>query len=111
MARTVKSTDEILAALKAELSGSTTVEKTAEEKQREEASAHVREVFASAHAGLEVEKFSGEAKDLIAKAAANIHSALRNATAAVKKQADPSNLPGVTTASDPIAVDGTNAAE
>ncbi len=109
MARTTKSTDETLAALEAEFAGSTAVEKSVEDTQREEATKHVTDTLAAAYAGLKSDAFTGEAKDLIAKAAANLHSALRNAKAAVKKQADPSQLPGVVTTGD--TTEGTNAAE
>lgn len=97
MARTQKSTDEILAAAQTAFTGGTTVEKSIDETQREEAAEYVRKTLADALSDLYVDSYTGEARDLIAKAAANLHSALRNATAAVKKQADPSVLPGVHT--------------
>lgn len=97
MARTQKTTDQLLAESLAALQGGTKAEKSVEEKQREEAVDHVRGVLAAALSGLDAEKYTGESKDLIAKAAGNLHSALRNATQAVKKQADPSVLAGVIT--------------
>lgn len=97
MARTQKSTDETLASALAALQGTTQPEKSIEDQQREEATEHVRVTLATALTALNTDAFTGEAKDQIAKAAANIHSALRNASAAVKKQVDPSLLPGVST--------------
>lgn len=99
MARTTKTTDELLASALSALQAPAQAEKSIDEIQREEATAEVRTVLATALSGLQTEKYSGEARDLIAKASANLTSALRNATAAVKKQDDPSNLAGVTTPS------------
>lgn len=110
MARTTKTTDETLAAALAALEGKAPQDKSTEEKQREEAAEYVRKTLSDALSDLYVGEYTGEAKDLIARAAANLHSALRNATAAVKKQADPSTLPGVYTQGD-VATEGTNAAE
>lgn len=97
MARTTKTTDELLASALSALQAPAASEKSIEEKQRDEAIEHVRGTFATALSELNTDAFTGEARDLVAKAAANLTSALRNATAAVKKQDNPSNLPGVKT--------------
>lgn len=111
MARSTKSTDELLAAAETAFTGTTTVEKSVEDRQREEASTRVREVLAAALTGLETKNYTGEARDLIAKAAANLQSALRNATAAVKAQKDPSGLAGVITVEDTVESSAESSAE
>lgn len=95
--RTPKTADEKLADALAQLQAPAKVEKSLEQIQREEATAHVQTVLAGALAQLDTAAYRGAGKDAIAKAASSLTRALANAKAAVKATdaADLVNLPGV----------------